>query len=136
MSSADTIFALSSGPPPAAVAVIRISGPNARFGLETLIHRVPEPRRASLAKLRDPATGGVLDEGLALWFPGPPSATGEDMVELHLHDGRAGIAATLAALGRIDGLRPARPGKFARRALENGRTNLTAAECLPALISA
>ena len=67
MSSNDTIFALSSGPPPAAVAVIRISGPNARFGLETLIRRLPEPRRASLARLRDPATGAVLDEGLALW---------------------------------------------------------------------
>ncbi len=136
MSSDDTIFALSSGPPPAAVAVIRISGPNARFGLETLIHRVPEPRRASLAKLRDPATGGVLDEGLALWFPGPRSETGEDMVELHLHGGRAVIAATLAALGRIDGLRPARPGEFTRRALENGRMDLTAVEGLADLIFA
>src|SRR5260370_36463452 len=105
MSSDDTIFALSSGPPPAAVAVIRISGPNARFGLETLIHRLPEPRRASLAKLRDPATGAVLDEGLALWFPGPRSETGADMVELHLDGGRAGIAGTAAARGRIHGLR-------------------------------
>src|SRR5712691_9996662 len=136
MSSHDTIFALSSGPPPAAVAVIRISGPNARFGLETLIHRVPEPRRASLANLRDPATGGVLDEGLALWFPGPRSETGEDMAELHLHGGRAVIAATLAALGRIDGLRPARPGEFTRRALENGRMDLTAVEGLADLIFA
>src|SRR5712691_11915483 len=90
MSSHDTIFALSSGPPPAAIAVIRISGPNARFGLETLIRRLPPPRRASLAKLFDPTTGAVLDEGLALWFPGPRSETGEDMVELHLHGGRAG----------------------------------------------
>jgi len=95
MSSRETIFALSSGPPPAAVAVIRISGPSARFGLETLIRRLPEPRRASLAKLRDPETGDVLDEGLALWFPGPRSETGEDMVELHLHGGRAVISATL-----------------------------------------
>jgi tRNA modification GTPase len=136
MSSADTIFALSSGPPPAAVAVIRISGPNARFALETLIRRLPEPRRASLAKLRDPATGTVLDEGLALWFPGPRSETGEDMVELHLHGGRAVIAATLAALGRIDGLRPAGPGEFTRRALENGRMDLTAVEGLADLIFA
>src|SRR5713226_3027281 len=121
MSSHDTIFALSSGPPPAAIAVIRISGPNARFGLETLIRRLPPPRRASLAKLFDPTTGAVLDEGLALWFPGPRSETGEDMVELHLHGGRAVIAAILAALGRIGGLRPAAPGEFTRRALENGR---------------
>src|SRR5260370_339170 len=91
MSSDDTIFALSSGPPPAAVAVIRISGPNARFGLETLIHRIPEPRRASLAKLRDPATGAVLDEGLALWFPGPRSEPGEGRVELQWHGGRGGM---------------------------------------------
>jgi len=136
MSSHDTIFALSSGPPPAAIAVIRISGPNARFGLETLIRRLPAPRRASLAKLFDPTTGAVLDEGLALWFPGPRSETGEDMVELHLHGGRAVIAATLAALGRIDGLRPAGPGEFTRRALENGRMDLTAVEGLADLIFA
>src|SRR6266699_689144 len=136
MSSHDTIFALSSGPPPAAIAVIRISGPNARFGLETLIRRLPAPRRASLAKLFDPTTGAVLDEGLALWFPGPRSETGEDMVELHLHGGRAVIAATLAALGRIDGLRPAGPGEFTRRAFENGRLDLTAVEGLADLIYA
>jgi tRNA modification GTPase len=136
MSSNDTIFALSSGPPPAAVAVIRISGPNARFGLETLIRRLPEPRRASLAKVRDPASGAVLDEGLALWFPGPRSETGEDMVELHLHGGRAVIAATLAALATLDGFRAAGPGEFTRRALENGRMDLTAVEGLADLIFA
>ena len=136
MSSQDTIFALSSGPPPAAVAVIRISGPSARFGLETLIRRLPEPRRASLAKLRDPETGDVLDEGLALWFPGPRSETGEDMVELHLHGGRAVISATLAALSRLDGFRPAGPGEFTRRALENGCIDLTAVEGLADLIFA
>src|SRR5436309_6974570 len=136
MSSNDTIFALSSGPPPAAVAVIRISGSNARFGLETLIRKVPEPRRASLVRFRDPATGAVLDEGLALWFPGPRSETGEDMVELHLHGGRAVIAATLTALGGLDGLRPAGPGEFTRRALENGRMDLTAVEGLADLIFA
>jgi len=136
MSSRETIFALSSGPPPAAVAVIRISGPSARFGLETLIGRLPEPRRASLAKLRDPGTGDVLDEGLALWLPGPRSETGEDMVELHLHGGRAVIAATLAALSRLDGFRPAGPGEFTRRALENGRIDLTGVEGLADLIFA
>src|SRR5690349_21960803 len=74
----DTIFALSSGPPPAAIAVVRISGPRARVALERMIGRVPEPRRAAFAKVRDPASGEVIDEGLALWFPGPKSETGED----------------------------------------------------------
>jgi tRNA modification GTPase len=136
MPDRDTIFALSSGLPPAAVAVIRISGPAARAALEKLIGRMPEPRRASLAKLRDPQTSAVLDEGLALWFPGPRSETGEDMVELHLHGGRAVIAATLAALGKLEGFRPAGPGEFTRRALENGRMDLTAVEGLADLIFA
>src|SRR2546421_7842395 len=95
----DTIFALSSGRPPAAIAVVRISGPRARFGLETLVGRVPEPRRAMLATVRDPENGGMIDSALALWFPGPKSETGEDTAELQLHGGRAGIAGVLAALG-------------------------------------
>ena len=136
MPDPDTIFALSSGLPPAAVAVIRISGGAARAALEKLIGRMPEPRRASLAKVRDPQTSAVLDEGLALWFPGPRSETGEDMVELHLHGGRAVIAATLAALGKLEGFRPAGPGEFTRRALENGRMDLTAVEGLADLVFA
>src|SRR5437660_7072176 len=95
-----TIFALSSGRPPAAVAVVRISGPRARFALETLAGRLPEPRRAGLAKLRD-GGGDPLDEALTLWFPGPRSETGEDMAELHLHGGRAVIAAVLDTLSRL-----------------------------------
>ena len=91
-SDRDTIFALSSGRPPAAIAVVRVSGPRARGALERLIGRVPQPRRASLARLRDPATGDVVDEGLALWLPAPNSETGEDMAELHVHGGRAVIA--------------------------------------------
>ena len=78
----DTIFALSSGRPPAAIAVVRISGPRARDALAQTIGRVPAPRRATLAKVCDPATGDVIDEGLALWFPAPKSATGEYMAEL------------------------------------------------------
>src|ERR1700730_4623684 len=135
MSDRDTIFALSSGRPPAAIAVVRMSGPGARQALEKLIRRVPEPRRASLAKLRDD-DGEVLDEGLALWLPGPHSETSEDMAELHLHGGRAVVASVLAALGRIDGLRPAEPGEFTRRAFENGRLDLTAVEGLGDLIHA
>src|SRR3954449_1898616 len=103
-SDRDTIFALSSGRPPAAVAVVRISGPRAGLALETLIGRVPAARLGSLARVRDPATGDLMDEGLALWFPGPNSETGEDIVELQVHGGRAVIAALLAALGQVDGL--------------------------------
>ena len=91
----DTIFALSSGRPPAAIAVVRISGPRARAALEALIGRVPEPRKAALANVRDPATGEPIDQALALWFPGPRSETGEDVAELQLHGGRAVIAAML-----------------------------------------
>jgi tRNA modification GTPase len=131
-----TIFALSSGRPPAAIAVVRISGPRARFALETIVGRVPEPRRAVLAQVREPGTGEILDEGLALWFPGPRSETGEDVAELQLHGGRAVIAAVLAALGKLEGFRMAEPGEFTRRAFENGRLDLTAVEGLADLIYA
>jgi tRNA modification GTPase len=134
--SGDTIYALSSGRLPAAIAVIRISGPNARVALEQLSGRVPEPRKAALARVRDPASGEIIDEALALWFPGPNSETGEDTVELQLHGGRAVIAAVFAALGRIEGLRPAEAGEFTRRAFENGRLDLTAVEGLADLIGA
>jgi tRNA modification GTPase len=132
----DTIFALSSGRPPAAIAVVRISGPHARAALEAIIGRVPEPRKAALARLRDPANGEMIDEALALWFPGPKSETGEDIAELQLHGGRAVIAAVLGALGRIEGLRPAEAGEFTRRAFENGQLDLTAVEGLVDLIGA
>jgi tRNA modification GTPase len=132
----DTIFALSSGRPPAAIAVIRVSGPHARVALEKMIGRVPEPRRAALARVRDPATGDVIDEGLALWFPGPHSETGEDMAELQVHGGRAVIAAVLAALARLEGFRQAEAGEFTRRAFENGRMDLTAVEGLADLVAA
>jgi tRNA modification GTPase len=135
--STDTIFALSSGQPPAAIAVVRISGPRARFGLETLVGRVPAPRRAILARIRDPGAGGeVIDSGLVLWFPGPRSETGEDMAELQLHGGRAVIAGVLQALGQLDGFRPAEAGEFTRRAFLNGRIDLTVVEGLADLIGA
>ena len=135
-SDRDTIFALSSGRPPAAIAVVRISGPRARVALEQLIGRVPQLRRASLARVCDPATGDVIDEGLALWFPGPNSETGEDMAELQVHGGRAVIAAVLAALAKLAGLRHAEAGEFTRRAFENGRMDLTAVEGLADLVAA
>lgn len=132
----DTIFALSSGRPPAAIAVIRISGPRARVALEQMIGRVPRPRFATLARVRDPESGEVIDQGLALWFPGPQSETGEDVAELQVHGGRAVIAAILAALARLEGFRQAEGGEFTRRSFENGRMDLTAIEGLADLVAA
>ena len=132
----DTIFALSSGHPPAAIAVVRISGPRAGDALRLVAGRVPEPRRAMLANVRNPATGELIDQGLVLWFPGPASETGEDMAELQLHGGRAVIAAVLAALAGIEGFRLAEPGEFTRRAFEHGRIDLTRVEGLADLIYA
>jgi tRNA modification GTPase len=135
-SSRDTIFALSSGRPPAAIAVVRISGPRAGAALEKLIGRIPEPRRAALARVKNPINAEVLDEALALWFPAANSEIGEDSAELQLHGGRAVIAGVLDALGTIDGLRPAEPGEFTRRAFENGKLDLTAVEGLADFIHA
>ena len=136
ITSRDTIFALSSGRPPAAIAVIRISGPQARVALEKLAGRLPEARRASLVRLHDPASHEIIDEGLALWFPAPNSETGEDLAELQVHGGRAVITAVLSALGRLDQFRPAEAGEFTRRAFENGRMDLTAVEGLADLVAA
>src|SRR6516165_11227206 len=136
MSDRSTIFALSSGRPPAAIAVVRVCGLRARAVLEKLIGRVPPPRQAVLARVREPQSGEVIDEALALWFPAPRSETGEDMAELQLHGGHAVIAAVLDALGKLDGCRLAQPGEFTRRAFENGKLDLTAVEGLGDLIAA
>jgi len=133
--TAATIFALSSGAPPAAIAVIRISGPEALPFAAALAGQVPPPRRAELRTLRDPACGDVLDRALVLLFPGPNSATGEDLVELHLHGGRAVVRAVSAALSAA-GLREAEPGEFTRRAFEHGRIDLAEAEGLADLLEA
>jgi tRNA modification GTPase len=131
----DSIFALSSGMPPAAIAVIRISGPAAGLALQTLAGRLPKPRHASLAQLRD-GQGEALDLALVLWFPDPNTATGEDLAELHLHGGRAVVSAVERALSAIDGLRPAMAGEFTRRSFMNGRIDLAEAEGLADLLSA
>jgi len=131
----DTIFALSSGSPPAGIAVVRISGPGAGAALTALAGTLPPARHARHTALRD-AAGEVLDEGLVLWFPGPGTATGEDLAELHLHGGRAVVAAVEAALGALPGLRRAEPGEFTRRAFANGRIDLTEAEGLADLLEA
>jgi len=130
----DTIYALSSGAPPTAIAVVRISGPAAAATLTALAGTLPDPRRASYRRLRD-AQGALLDHALLLWLPGPGTATGEDLAELHLHGGRAVVAAVIAALaGR--GLRLAEPGEFTRRALFNGRLDLSEVEGLADLLAA
>jgi tRNA modification GTPase len=136
MPDRSTIFALSSGRPPAAIAVVRVSGPRAGVALEKLIGRLPEPRKAVLARVREPASGDVIDEALALWFPAPHSETGEDVAELQLHGGQAVVAGVLDALSTIEGFRPAEAGEFTRRAFENGRLDLTAVEGLADLIAA
>lgn len=135
MTDTPTIFALSSGAAPAGIGVIRVSGPQAGVALAALAGRMPEPRRAVLAKLRD-GNGALLDEALALWFPGPNTATGEDLAELHCHGGRAVIAAVEGALAALPGLRRAEPGEFTRRAFANGRIDLAEAEGLADLLSA
>ena len=132
----DTIFALSSGRPPAAISVIRISGPQSHKAGESIAGSLPEARSAGVRELRDPRNGDLLDEGLVLRFDGPASSTGENIVEFQCHGGRAIVDALLGVLGSLDGLREAQPGEFTRRAFENGRIDLTEAEGLADLIEA
>lgn len=132
----ETIFAVSSGAPPAAIAVLRVSGACAFDAVRALADTLPEPRRAGLRALRDPASGELLDRALVLLFPGPDSASGEDLAEFHLHGGRATIRAVEAVLAAMPGLRPAEPGEFTRRALLNGRMDLSEAEGLGDLLMA
>lgn len=131
----DTIFALSSGAPPAAIAVVRVSGPLALAAIARLAGDCPTPRRAALRTLRDSA-GEILDEALVLAFPGPASATGEDCGELHCHGGRAVVSAVCAQLAAMPGLRAAEPGEFTRRAFAHGRIDLAQAEALADLLVA
>ncbi|MCK1388399.1 tRNA uridine-5-carboxymethylaminomethyl(34) synthesis GTPase MnmE [Bradyrhizobium sp. 21] len=130
-----TIFALSSGRAPSAIAVVRVSGPQASLVLTTLAGELPPPRQASRRLLRDGA-GQPIDDAVVLWFAGPASATGEDVAELHVHGGRAVLAALLAAISVIPNTRAAEPGEFTRRAFENGKLDLTEAEGLDDLIHA
>lgn len=133
----DTIFALSSGAGVAGVAVVRLSGSRAHAALEDLSGKpVPKARFAALRLLKDPDTGARLDEALVLAFTGPASFTGEDVVELHLHGGRAVVAGVLEALARMPGLRPAEAGEYSRRAFDHGKLDLTEAEGLNDLIHA
>ncbi|HEX3667166.1 MAG TPA: tRNA uridine-5-carboxymethylaminomethyl(34) synthesis GTPase MnmE [Rhizomicrobium sp.] len=131
-----TIYAISTAPGRAAIAVLRVSGPRASTALRALGgDKLPAPRKAALRTLRD-AGGQWIDQALVLWFPAPASETGEDVVEFHLHGGRAIGDAALAALAAVPGLRPAEPGEFTRRGVENGKLDLTRAEALADLIDA
>ncbi|MBP2306180.1 tRNA uridine-5-carboxymethylaminomethyl(34) synthesis GTPase MnmE [Azospirillum melinis] len=132
-----TIYALATAPGRSGVAVVRISGPEAGSALVALTGRpLPAPRRAVLTKLRDPKTGDALDDALVLRFTAPASFTGEDVVELHLHGGRAVVTGVIEALATLPGLRLAEPGEFTRRTFENGKLDLTEAEAVADLIDA
>ena len=136
MNERDTIFATSSGAPPAAIAIVRISGPNALSIATTIAGPLPEPRRAALRVLRDPRDASVLDRALVLVFAAPRTATGENLVEFHVHGGRAVVAAVETAIAAQPHARHADAGEFTRRALENGVIDLTEAEGLGDLLSA
>jgi tRNA modification GTPase len=133
----ETIFALSSAPGRAGVAILRASGDNAVAVYRGLTGREPgAPRVATRVQLSHPVTGDRLDDGLALWFPAPRSYTGESVVEFHVHGGVAVIAAVLDAIGAVPGTRPAEPGEFTRRAFLAGKIDLTGAEGVIDLIDA
>jgi tRNA modification GTPase len=130
-----TIFALSSGRPPSAIAIVRVSGSQAAAALKKLAGKIPTPRVATRALLRD-LKGQPIDDAVVLFFPGPASATGEDVAEFHVHGGRAVLASLFAALSAMEDLRAAEPGEFTRRAFEHGKLDLTEAEGLDDLIHA
>lgn len=134
--SQDTVFALSSGAGRTALAVVRVTGPRAGIVLDRIAAPRPKPRFAAFRKLRHPETSEEFDHALVIWFPGPNSETGEDLCELYIHGGRAVLAATFEALAAIPGCRPATAGEFARRAFDNGKLDLTAAEGIIDLIDA
>ncbi|MCK5424501.1 MAG: tRNA uridine-5-carboxymethylaminomethyl(34) synthesis GTPase MnmE [Emcibacter sp.] len=138
MATPETIFALSSGKGRAGVSVIRLSGPETTAAIISLTGQqaLPVPRLASLHWFCDPQTQARLDHGLLIYFPGPKSFTGEDVAEFHIHGGRAVVAGFLDALSKLPGLRAALPGEFTRRAFDNGKMDLTAAEGLADLINA
>ncbi|HEV2336283.1 MAG TPA: tRNA uridine-5-carboxymethylaminomethyl(34) synthesis GTPase MnmE [Stellaceae bacterium] len=131
----DTIYAPATAAGRAAIAIVRMSGPQSGPALAALAGKLPPPRVARHVRLHDPASGEELDDALALWLPGPASLTGEDVAELHLHGSRAVIAAVMAALG-AQGLRLADPGEFTRRAFLNGKLDLTQAEAVADLAAA
>ncbi len=132
-----TIYALSSGPGISGIAVVRISGSDSSKVLKLLTkNELPTPRVATLRKINNINTSELIDEGLILWFPGPQSYTGEDMVEIHIHGGKAVVEALLNTLSNIKDCRLADPGEFTKLAFQNSKINLLKAESIADLISA
>ena len=134
----DTIFALATAPGRAGISVFRISGAGAGAALLAVTSReaLPRPRRSIRCRMVEPSSRALLDDGLAVWFPGPTSFTGEDVAELHCHGGRATFEAIAAALDAIPGLRLAEPGEFSKRAFLAGKIDLTEAEAIADLVDA
>ena len=133
----DTIFALATAPGRGGVAIVRVSGLQAEAGIRHLTGReAPSERRAVIRTLFDISTNDRIDSGIVLFFRGPHSYTGENIAEFQIHGGRAVQSALLSALGRLPGFRPAEAGEFTRRAVENGRLDLTQAEAIADLVSA
>ncbi len=132
-----TIYALSSGSGLSGVAIIRISGREASNVIKALTSReIPKPRMATLRKINNINTSELIDEGIILWFPGPESYTGEDMAEIHIHGGKAGILAVQNEISKVKNCRLADPGEFTKLAFQNGKINLLKAESIADLISA
>ena len=132
-----TIYALSTGPGVAGIAIIRISGPDVLKIIKSLTGKeIPKPRMATLRKINYINTSELIDEGIILWFPGPESYTGEDMAEIHIHGGKAGIIAVQNEISKIKNCRLAEPGEFTKLAFQNGKINLLKAESIGDLISA
>ena len=134
--STDTIYAVSTAVGRAAIAIVRASGSGSEELLRLMCRGEFESHRARLSGIHHPVTGELLDRGLVIWFAEGHSFTGEPMIELHVHGGRAVVRSILAALGALTGFRPAGPGEFTRRAFENGRLDLTSVEGLADLIEA
>ena len=126
-----TIYALSSGPGISGVAIIRISGPEAANVIKSLTGKeIPKPRMATLTKINNINTSELIDEGIIIWFPGPESYTGEDMVEIHIHGSKAVILALQNEIGKVKNCRLAGPGEFTKLAFQNGKINLLKAESI------
>ena len=132
----DTIFAAATGMGPSAIAIIRISGPQTADAIHRICRTRLEARRASRVNFVDAQTGCLIDRGLALWFPGPRSFTGEESAEFHIHGGRAVVQAMLRTLATLERFRPAKPGEFTRRAFVNGKLDLTEAEGIGDIVAA
>ena len=131
-----TIYALSSGPGLAGVAVVRVSGKETSNVIKLITNdNLPTPRVATLRKMNNINTNELIDEGLIIWFPGPESYTGEDLAEFHVHGSRAVVVALHETISKIQNCRLAEPGEFTKRAFQNGKINLLKAESIGDLIS-